>query len=287
MSARAMPHPPASPAPEPPLRALLTEGFHLLALLRDGASPQQPLDFPVQVEAMLARFLQQGSDLGLSRAALQDALYAFCALMDETILASDSAVREVWARAPLQLRHFGEHLAGEGFFQRLASLRRDPAGQAAVLEVFHFCLLLGFQGKYRLEGEAGRRLLIRELGQELQQARGGPAGFAPRWEPPPPAGAGPWRLPAPWAFAAMLALAATVLFLLGSCSLRGQSLALPAPPHPRSSRCPDPTTPSRPGPRCWTCSWTPRPAGPRRGANPAPATCASTSCPWPGIWRPC
>jgi type VI secretion system protein ImpK len=233
MSGLPMPLPdPALPPASP--RTLLAEGFHLLALVRDGATPRRPEDFPAQVEDLLARFARQGAEQGLDPAASLDAQYAFCALMDEVILASDSPVRPAWERVPLQLRHFGEHLAGEGFFRRLQALRRDLPGQVGVLEVYHFCLLLGFRGKYRLEEEPQRRLLIREVGQEIQEARGGPGGFAPHWKPPLPAGPEPWPLPAPWAFATLLTLAGAALFLAASCSLRSQGRALermaPMPP---------------------------------------------------------
>ena len=47
---------------------------------------------------------------------------------------------------------FGDQLAGENFFNRLESLRARGSAHLQALEVFHMCLLLGFQGRYIIEG---------------------------------------------------------------------------------------------------------------------------------------
>lgn len=180
--ATAMPLPalqePAS-APVPSLSELLGDVDLLLVLLGSGATPQDLETFDARVDSLLGQFERHATAFGKPTAAVMDAKYAVCALLDETILSSGTALAERWARAPLQLRHFGEHLAGEGFFQRLERLRLDPQRQREVLEVYLRCLLLGFKGKYLLEGEELLKLLKHRLRQELMQAKGGPSGFAP------------------------------------------------------------------------------------------------------------
>jgi type VI secretion system protein ImpK len=209
----------------PSLKDLLGEGFHLLTLLRAGGSAMDPAGFPKRVDAYLDQFEHQATRNRKPPDLAADAKYAFCALMDEVVLGSDGSLREVWARAPLQLRHFGEHLAGEGFFQRLERLRQDPAGRAEGLEVFQTCLLLGFQGKYLLEGEEELQYLVLRLGQEIGQAKGDRTTFAPHGSPSFPAGrAG--REPALWAFCTVLALVAGSIFLLFNLLLRAQSHGL-------------------------------------------------------------
>jgi type VI secretion system protein ImpK len=104
--------------------------------------------------------------------------------MDEIILSSSFGLRDEWERMPLQLRLFGEHLAGEHFFTRLEALRLDPHKNLELLEVYYTCLLLGFRGKYLLEGQEKLDYLKQKLGQEIQQARGGKAEFAPNWRLP-------------------------------------------------------------------------------------------------------
>jgi type VI secretion system protein ImpK len=229
-----------APAPEPvqepvpaSLGELLGDGIHLLSLVRAGASPWDAAEFPRRVDAFLAQFDRQAAQAGKAPEAILDARFAFCALLDEAILSSDSGIREDWERAPLQLRHFGEHLAGEGFFRRLDLLRQDPARNLEVLEVFLTCLLLGFQGKYLLEGGEKLQYLILRLDQELSQAKGGKAAFAPRWQPPLRS-AGRRQEPTVRVFFAVLALVGLLVYLLYAFLLRGQAREL-APDPSRAS----------------------------------------------------
>ena len=45
--------------------------------------------------------------------------------------------------------------------------------------MYYTCLVLGFQGKYLLEGTERLSYLVGRIGQEIAQARGGKAAFAP------------------------------------------------------------------------------------------------------------
>lgn len=168
----------------PTLRGLLEDGIYLLFLLRDGNAPETLGTFTQRIDGFLADFERHARNFGKPGEAIEHAKYAFCSLLDEIILASDFEIREEWERMPLQLRLFGEHLAGEAFFERLETLRIDPARNIEALEVFQTCLLLGFQGKYLLEGEEKLAYLTHRVGQEIRQVRGGKAEFAPHWKLP-------------------------------------------------------------------------------------------------------
>ncbi|UTH76604.1 type IVB secretion system protein IcmH/DotU [Chromobacterium sp. IIBBL 290-4] len=173
----------AAPA-APSLREMLEDGIYLLFLLKEGNPPSSAVEFNRRVDQFLGQFERNARNFGKDINAVGHAKYAFCALMDEIILSSDFALRDEWERMPLQLRLFGEHLAGEGFFNRLEQLRDASAANVEALEVFYTCLLLGFQGKYLLEGQEKLGYLVHKLGQEIQQARGGKAEFAPNWQLP-------------------------------------------------------------------------------------------------------
>lgn len=166
------------------LKDLLEDGIYLLFLLQNGNAPNSSSEFNRRIDQFLAQFEKNARNLGKPQQAVSDAKYAFCALMDEIILSSDFGVREEWERAPLQLRMFGEHLAGDRFFDKLEILRTDPVANLETLEVFHTCLLLGFQGKYLLEGTEKLNYLISRISQEITHARGGKAEFAPNWKLP-------------------------------------------------------------------------------------------------------
>lgn len=166
------------------LNDMLEDGIYLLFLLQSGNAPNSCGEFNKRIEQFLAQFEKNARNLGKPQQAVSDARYAFCALMDEIVLSSEFGIREDWERAPLQLRLFGEHLAGDRFFDKLETLRTDPTGNIEVLEVFHTCLLLGFQGKYLLEGPEKLNYLISRLNQEITHVRGGKAEFAPNWKLP-------------------------------------------------------------------------------------------------------
>lgn len=166
------------------LRDLLEDGIYLLFLLRDGSAPSTGAEFNRRIDAFLSGYEEQALRLGKRAEAIGHVKYAFCALLDEIILSSDYPLRSEWEGMPLQLRLFGDHLAGEGFFDRLDELRGDPAQNVEPLEVFHTCLLLGFQGKYLLEGPERLSYLAHRVGQEILQVRGGKPDFAPHWRLP-------------------------------------------------------------------------------------------------------
>lgn len=214
---------PATPAFTKSLQELLEDGVYLLFLLRNGNAPNSLVEFNKRIDQFLAQFEGNARNLGKAAAAISDAKYAFCALMDEIVLSSDFPIREDWERAPLQLRLFGEHLAGERFFDKLETLRLDPVANLEVLEVFYTCLLLGFQGKYLLEGSEKLNYLISRLGQEIAHARGGRAEFAPNWKLPQRFQQYVRNELPLWLFFALLAIVAAALFFVFRWFLQGES----------------------------------------------------------------
>ena len=95
-------------------------------------------------------------------------LYAMAAFIDEKILCSDWPCRQAWSHRPLQLQHFNEQLAGEGFFSRLDSLLIAEANDVAVLAFYGWLLRLGFIGKYVVEHQDNRDRLIEKIRHKTQ-----------------------------------------------------------------------------------------------------------------------
>jgi type VI secretion system protein ImpK len=110
---------------------------------------------PEMFHARLISFIDgvffKGRQAGLQEHDVQDMAYALVALADELALRRPGAIRNMWMSNPLQLHYFNENVAGEGFFQRLQHLIRDPS-RIDVLRVYYQCLLLGFLGKYAVRG---------------------------------------------------------------------------------------------------------------------------------------
>ena len=131
---------------------LLHDGFYLLFMLRKRNSPKDAALFRTSIQMMLTKFEKSARRLRISADDTHAAKYAFCALIDEIVLSSHFNIRDEWERQPLQLAFFGDQLAGENFFNKLEELRSKGSSHLQALEVYHLCLLLGFQGKYILEG---------------------------------------------------------------------------------------------------------------------------------------
>ncbi|UGQ44834.1 type IVB secretion system protein IcmH/DotU [Massilia endophytica] len=163
---------------------LMQQGFHLLFLLKNGSAPPGEAEFAARVMEFLDGFDREARALYAHGEDIEAAKYAWCAALDEIILSSDAPLREAWERKPLQLTVFGDHLAGEHFFDRLDALRSKATARLQALQVFHLCLLLGFRGKYALDAADRLAYLTARLGDEIAHIQGKSKGFAPRAERP-------------------------------------------------------------------------------------------------------
>lgn len=216
----------AAPAtPSVPARSLLdlmSEGFYLLMLLKRGQLPSNEDAFVQAVQRFLESAERGAARLNIPAEDVYASKYAFCAAVDEVILSQPSVLRDAWEIHPLQLRLFGEHLAGEHFFDRLEQLRAQGVARLASLEVYHYCLLLGFEGKYRLEGTERLGYLTARLGDEITFLKGKRSGFAPHALPPDRIAHALRRVVPMWAPAALLAVVGALAFLMMS-GLLGRS----------------------------------------------------------------
>lgn len=174
----------AGPGTEHTLMDLMYDGFYALFMLKNGNGPQDNADFISKMTQFLDDFSRGAKKQGAHADDIDAAKYAFCAAVDEIILRSPFRIREEWSRRPLQLVLFGDQLAGENFFLRLEDLRARGAAHLQALEVFHMCLLLGFQGRYLIEGLEKLNYMTARLGDEIAHMKGRTAAFAPHAERP-------------------------------------------------------------------------------------------------------
>lgn len=162
---------------------LLHDGFYIVFLIRNQYVPANIEEFRQKILDLLNRFEQQAKKMQFSGDDIHDAKYAFCALLDETIVTQQDPnffhLQNVWLISPLQLSLFGSQLAGYRFFEILEQLRSKGKERLASLEVFHYCLLLGFQGKYRIESIESLNHLVARVGDEIDYLKGKKAAFSP------------------------------------------------------------------------------------------------------------
>lgn len=196
----------ATPVAPRSLLDLMSDGFYLLMLLKRGQLPNDDERFFNSICQFLEKVERGAAKLDIPSVDVYTAKYAFCAAIDEAILSQPSPLHAKWERNPLQLRLFGEHLAGEHFFDRLEELRSQGAARLESLEVYHYCLLLGFEGKYLLEGTEKLGYLTARLGDEITYIKGKRTGFAPHWMPPDRVAHALRQIVPLWAPAAVLAV---------------------------------------------------------------------------------
>lgn len=174
----------ASDRPAKSLVDLLYDGFYMLILLHNRSAPKDTEEFSGNIQKFLDQFEKAAKKNNFSTEDIFDAKYAFCAAVDEAVLTSKLNIREIWERRPLQLVLFGDQLAGEHFFDKLETARNGGANRINALEVFHMCLLIGFKGRYLLEGPEKHKYLTSQLGEQIAHIKGKAAPFAPHWASP-------------------------------------------------------------------------------------------------------
>jgi type VI secretion system protein ImpK len=99
---------------------------------------------------------------------IHDAVYAQCALLDETALRHlNSRDRDAWEREPLQVAEFGTHDAGEALIALMHKRLQQPQSSRPLLEIFFVVLALGFKGRFALERPGAHDAMIRMLRDRL------------------------------------------------------------------------------------------------------------------------
>lgn len=119
--------------------------------------------------------------IGISEDEITKAKFAIVSLIDELILGSPWESKESWAGNPLQLDYFGEATAGVEFFNKLDTVRKGGAAQSDLLEVYYFCLIFGFEGKYKIMGRDKLKGLIDEVTQIIRIKYDKEKEISPSW----------------------------------------------------------------------------------------------------------
>lgn len=175
-------------AGHPPGRLALAfqEAFTVAVRLRsnrqvasDGAS------FRDHVKQLLLAADREARRAGYDARDVRLAVYAFIAFLDESVLNSSNPMFADWPRKPLQEEVFGDHRAGETFFENLRHILSGPDSSdiADVLEIYLLCLLLGFRGRFSSDsGEV--HALVSRVRDKITRIRGAPGELSPAWAPP-------------------------------------------------------------------------------------------------------
>lgn len=111
-----------------------------------------PENYRALIMSKLAQFKATLTQGKIPEEKITAGVYALAAFIDELVLLSEWPGKKQWISQTLQWQFFQEHVAGEGFFKQLTILRQQGESQADILQLYYICLQLGFQGKYRMQG---------------------------------------------------------------------------------------------------------------------------------------
>ncbi len=165
--------------------------------------------------AFLQRSMRRASELGFNQQDTQDIGYLLAAFADEVIVSCGGELQQFWVPRMLQLQLFNENVAGEKVFEKIESLLSDPT-RTDVLRVYYLGLLLGFRGKYRIQGG---EIELNALVDRMDGALGNAGSLAERELSPdksPPRDHLPQVVQGgPWLWSAAGALAFSALLFLG------------------------------------------------------------------------
>jgi len=173
----------------------------LTAIVRLRSNRQAVSDsnsFRIHMREALRLADQEARKRGYTGDAMQFAIFAVVAFLDESILNSRNPLFADWPRKPLQEEMFGTHMAGEVFFQNLQKLLGQPDSPelADVLEVYYLCVLLGFGGRYSMGNKGDLRAIMDAVGDKIRRVRGRSVELSPAWALPkeaaPKTGGDPW-----------------------------------------------------------------------------------------------
>ena len=170
---------------KPTLKDLVQDFISMALIVRKGRQVTSVSAFEASVDTFFKALERDARSANYSVEQVKDTQYALCAFLDESVLRSgDNELRRHFELQPLQFRYFGVHLAGEGFFEKIDALRGDVKQHLDVLEVYHLCLALGFEGKFSLGQKDQLRYLANTLGQDIARFRKTPKALSPDWALP-------------------------------------------------------------------------------------------------------
>ena len=202
------------PRPPPGVRErnpMMTAAAPVLALIASVRSGRVHITLPELHQKASAAV--QAFDQGLAAAnypteTRQRARYAVCATIDDIAqnLPGHAADGAEWARRSLVVQTFNENIGGDRFWQLLDEMLSRPAEYADLIELYHACLAVGFEGRHRVMPDGKSRLhdLMTRTYAALGHTRAlSQTEISPRWKGEP-------KAPAKVSFWAILALAGAI-----------------------------------------------------------------------------
>ncbi|HFT4771692.1 TPA: type VI secretion system protein TssL, short form [Escherichia coli] len=140
-------------------------GWLMVCQLRSGQPVEDGKALYRRACQLVTQAREELAEAGFSQENSDTMLYAFCALLDESVLNREKTDDgwHTWQQDPLQAHFFGTLNAGEELWERIREQLKLPAPDVAVLTCLCRTLQLGFTGQYRSQDDEHREDVIRAL----------------------------------------------------------------------------------------------------------------------------
>ncbi len=157
--------------------------FSLILHLRASDDFGEPNTLRSKVITLFDSMKNKGKELGIDEEELNEAQYALVAFLDETIANSSWIKKDEWLARRLALELFNTVNAGDEYFTKLEQLQQQGTSKASLLEVYYLCLVLGFEGKYKILGKEKLKTVVIEIAKDLKLAKLAESNeLSPRWK---------------------------------------------------------------------------------------------------------
>ncbi|RRZ90346.1 type IVB secretion system protein IcmH/DotU [Erwinia sp. 198] len=206
---------PATVSQENPLLAAAAPLLNAIVQIRLAATHDDPAGLRQQLVDEIRQFETRCKQASLPFDMIIGARYCLCSALDEAAAQTPWGTRGVWSGNGLLVTFHNESWGGEKVFQLLSRISQTPAQHLWLLETIHYCLLLGYEGRYRAveQGRLQRDAIRTRLAQLIADTRGA---LPPPMQPQPQQPVGQntlWRPPVPlWASVALAAFLAGLIY---------------------------------------------------------------------------
>jgi type VI secretion system protein ImpK len=183
-TARAATAPDAPRNPDDVLVAAATPLLVVVAHLRNSVQQADVAALRKEMADQLRAFEERAARFGGRIGDVSAARYALCSFVDEAVMTTPWGSASAWSANSLLLEFHQETWGGEKVFAMVDRVRAEPQKYLALLKLLDTCLLLGFEGKYRVVDRGRERLaeLRVDLGRLMRQhARQAPQELSSPW----------------------------------------------------------------------------------------------------------
>ncbi|WP_034947530.1 type IVB secretion system protein IcmH/DotU [Erwinia oleae] len=206
---------PRSVSHDNPLLTAAAPLLNAIVQIRLAVTHDDPAGLRQQLVDEMRQFEARCKQAGLPFDTIIGARYCLCSVLDEAAAQTPWGTRGIWSGNGLLVTFHNESWGGEKVFQLLSRVSQTPDQHLWLLEIIHYCLLLGYEGRYRGmdQGRIQRDALRNRLTQLIAETRGAPLRETAVEPLHDTLQNTLWRPPAPlWACFAVTAFVAALLY---------------------------------------------------------------------------